>query len=607
MKRVVIAFSILALFFAFWACVPEENNSGSSGNGKDNLAPVVTAEANHISAISAVLAGKTNLGAKVASDFRVGFQYSPSELLSYKVTSVEAIDVDANHNYTTAITGLEPDTKYYFRSFVHQNGQDTYGETKEFTTKRIESLLETKGVSSVDANGAILNAKLDLTDVKYSDIEYGFYWDTFDSYQDYFLKGGDIADHAYTAALTSLSGKTEYWYRAFVKLDGHSFYGEVNTFTTAGIPVESVSLDKTEYTFNTIGNTLQLKATVLPANATDTELVWSSDNEEVATVTSYGLITANGNGQAIISVTTKDKSKTATCTISVAQWVKSIWLEKTTLALIVGDEAQIIVRLVHPNNANDKSYSWSSSDSGIATVDSSGKVTAKSEGNTTIKVTANDGSGVFAVCSVIVYNRIVVPQAIDMGTVVDGKNVKWASFNIGASSPEECGIYYAWGETEPKLDYSWSTYTFGSSNRLSKYNTKSSYGTFDNKRILEPEDDVAHVKLGAGWRIPTDAEWTELREKCTWTCIDNYKGTGVNGALVTADNGNSIFLPSTGYRYNTYINPASIYGYYWSSSLNIDLPDHAWSAQFFTYLSDAYSDRERIERYHGYAVRPVSE
>ncbi len=286
-----------------------------------------------------------------------------------------------------------------------------------------------------------------------------------------------------------------------------------------------------------------------------------------------------------------------------AQRVTCISLDKTSLSLVIGAEATLSVTSVQPDNANDKTYSWSSSDSAIASVDNSGKVTAKAKGKVTIKATANDGSGVFASCSVEVC-RIDVPQAVDMGTVVYGKNIKWASFNIGASSPEEYGLHYAWGETEPKSNYSWSTYKWcnGSYNTLTKYNTNSSYGNVDNKTVLDAADDVASVKLGGKWRIPTDAEWTELREQCAWTWTTNYNGTGVKGRIVTAPNGKSIFLPAAGGRGGTGLFGAGFEGYYWSSSYT-DSPYDAWSV----YFASGVVGRDFGYRCGGISVRPVSE
>ena len=188
---------------------------------------------------------------------------------------------------------------------------------------------------------------------------------------------------------------------------------------------------------------------------------------------------------------------------------------------------------------------------------------------------------------------------------------KWATCNVGATSPEELGNYYAWGETAPKDDYRWHTYKWATATynddrwnleTLTKYNTRSSYGTVDNKTVLEPEDDVAAVNWGGQWRMPTDAEWTELRENCEWTWTRNYNGTGVAGRIVTSKiNGNSIFLPAAGSRYYDVLDNAGYGGYYWSSSLNTGIPYFAWNVLFLSGLVSRGNNR----RYYGRSVRPV--
>ena len=208
--------------------------------------------------------------------------------------------------------------------------------------------------------------------------------------------------------------------------------------------------------------------------------------------------------------------------------------------------------------------------------------------------------------------------AVDLGIVMtreDGTtyNLYWAKSNLSESglcpNPEDYGDYYAWGETETKMEYTWINYQFRTSGdsystvKFSKYNTSNDYGPVDDKTVLEAEDDAAHVKLGGKWRMPTDEEWTELRTKCAWTWKTNYNGTGINGRLVTAPNGNSIFLPAAGCRYDTSLGGAGIIGDYWSSSLYTGYPNYAWYVYFY---SDDVS-RFDINRYYGQSVRPVTE
>lgn len=589
---------------------------------KANMALSVTVDANHVSAISAVLAGKANLGSTVASDLKVGFQYSKSSgILPSNSTTVEATDADASYNYTAAITSLEPATTYYFRSFVRQNGQDTYGETKEFATKDVASLIETRDASGVEAAKATLNAKLDLTDVQYKTLAYGFLWGTSESALNTDVKCTEIKDSAISTPLTSLSHKTQYWYKAYVTLDSQTFYGEVKTFTTDVVPVESVSLDKTEYTFNTIGNTLTLTATVLPADATDKSVSWSSDKEDVATVDANGRVTAKGNGKATITVTANDgNGAQASCDVEVKQYVTSITLSKTSLSLMVGNEETISVTSILPENANDKSYTWSSTDKTVADIDQNGKITVKAEGKTKIKAMANDGSGIFASCEV---------RGCPIGSIDLGLSVLWATCNLNVnsfvSSSEMYGDYYAWGETSPyyssqdplmwedgKTGYDWASYSLcsGTSSTLTRYNNKTSFGTIDNKKEFKDynyEDDAARKVLGGKWRIPTDEEWTELRNNCTWIWTDNYNGTGVAGRIVTSKkNGfkdKSIFLPCAGNRDGTNLIGAGLFALYWSSSLDTGEPACAWYVSFNSYSVT----RHYTGRCFGLSVRPVSE
>ena len=181
--------------------------------------------------------------------------------------------------------------------------------------------------------------------------------------------------------------------------------------------------------------------------------------------------------------------------------------------------------------------------------------------------------------------------------------VKWATCNVGASSPEEYGGYYAWGETEEKENYDWDTYKHcdKSFSKLNKYNTNSSYGTKpDNKTKLEAEDDVACVKWGGSWRMPTKTEINELIDNCSWTLVTK---NGVKGYVVASNaNGNSIFLPAAGYCWSKLLYFRSSNGYYWSASL---CEDNAYDADVLYILSGS-----RIlgnGRCNGFSVRPVTE
>ena len=157
-----------------------------------------------------------------------------------------------------------------------------------------------------------------------------------------------------------------------------------------------------------------------------------------------------------------------------------------------------------------------------------------------------------------------------------GLSVKWAPYNVGATSETDYGYYFAWGEVTQKTDYSWSTYKWceGTKTTLTKYNTKTEYGTVDNKTVLEAADDAASANMGGTWRMPTREEFQELIDNTTHAWVTNYKGSGVNGYTFTG-NGNTIFLPAAGYRMGTDFSGRGTYCNYWLSSLNENEPDQS--------------------------------
>lgn len=215
--------------------------------------------------------------------------------------------------------------------------------------------------------------------------------------------------------------------------------------------------------------------------------------------------------------------------------------------------------------------------------------------------------------SIVTYNDegedIIQTEMVQGHECVDlGLSVKWATCNVGANSPEESGDYYAWGETEIKNDYSWKTYKWceGTKNSMTKYCLWSINGKVDNKKLLDASDDVAYVKWGNEWRMPTLNEIVELCNECTWTWTIRHD---VYGYEVTGSNGNSIFLPAAGKRSGTSYadcgNLTSV-GTYWSSDLWNGTCCYAHC--IFFYHNDRADDKDESQyRYFGFPVRPVTE
>ena len=181
----------------------------------------------------------------------------------------------------------------------------------------------------------------------------------------------------------------------------------------------------------------------------------------------------------------------------------------------------------------------------------------------------------------------------------------WADRNVGASSSEDYGDYFSWGETTTKSDYSWSTYKYynnGGDEKLTKYCSESACGNngyTDTLTTLERSDDAAIANWGSDWRTPTPQQFQELKDYCTWTWATR---NGKNGYEVKGKNGNSIFLPAAGYRDGTSLYRVGSCGSYWSSALVADSPDNGCSLNFHS--GRVNPDRWSC-RWYGFSVRPV--
>jgi len=188
--------------------------------------------------------------------------------------------------------------------------------------------------------------------------------------------------------------------------------------TVSAVPVTGVVLDTTALEL-VVGDTHTLKATVLPPNATNKSVTWGSSDPTVATV-SDGLVTAIAAGDAAITVFTADSIFNATCNVTVSaitDSVTAIRLDTTTLELVIGDTHQLQAT-VEPDNATNKNLTWSSDNESIATVSQDGLITAVGEGGpVTITATAADGSGIFAICTVTVSPILVTDISFDKDAV----------------------------------------------------------------------------------------------------------------------------------------------------------------------------------------------
>lgn len=205
-------------------------------------------------------------------------------------------------------------------------------------------------------------------------------------------------------------------------------------------------------------------------------------------------------------------------------------------------------------------------------------------------------------------NTPASPEFVDLGLP---SGTLWATFNVGATTPSEAGYYFAWGETQQKSSYIWLNYKYcanGDSTKLTKYCYDAEYGNngfVDNKKVLEPLDDVATAQWGNDWCTPTYEQWKELMQCDQEVTLQN----GVTGTLFKGTNGKSIFMPRAGMYNHEGLVVSGTHGYYWSSTisepsfipLNGEDPAHALGCYQWTIICSMGD----VERCNGLPVRPV--
>lgn len=346
------------------------------------------------------------------------------------------------------------------------------------------------------------------------------------------------------------------------------------------VAVTSVELDKTEITLDA-EETYNLKATIKPDDATDKTVVWESSKTSVATVDSNGKVKGIDNGVASVTATCGGKS--ASCKVNVVVRVKSVTLTPSSATLIVNETPLMLKLTIVPDNAANKTIQWYSSNTNVVKV-KDGEVSALTYGNAIIKAVCD---GKEAECNI----TAEMCKAVDLGLTV-----KWADRNIGASSSESFGNYFAWGEIIPKTAFSWDNYKWGTNVNITKYNSA------DNLMILEPSDDAASVNFGGNWRMPTEEDFMELCYNCTkiWTTVNNVKGFLFTSKI----NGNSIFFPAGGLYTESGLQNTGVQGFYWSSSWD---KTFASGALHFEFSARGFSNPcNGSRRFNGYSIRAVT-
>lgn len=191
------------------------------------------------------------------------------------------------------------------------------------------------------------------------------------------------------------------------------------------------------------------------------------------------------------------------------------------------------------------------------------------------------------------------PRAVNLGLP---SGTLWASMNVGATSAEDFGSYFAWGETTVSSYYGWNSYKWSGNTQTSmtKYCTSATYGTVDGKTQLDLDDDAAHAAWGGDWHTPTIGDIEELINNTTneWVTINGATGC----RFKSKTNGNSIFLPAAGYYIGSSLGNVGLMGCYWSSTLQ---ENEQYAAKILYVASGTAASDYNFYRYVGQPVRPV--
>ena len=398
-------------------------------------------------------------------------------------------------------------------------------------------------------------------------------------------------------------------------------------------PVTSITLSDTSLNLQ-LNNAKQLTATVLPEDADNKEVKWTSSDEAVASLPTPGLVLAVGYGTCTITCSATDGSGVkATCEVTVPRLVTGINVSPATLTL-EPEQTQTLTATVQPSDATNKAVTWSCDNTAVATVSQSGIVTAVAEGECTITATAKDGSGVKGTCKVT-----VEAKGINGHAYVEIGGLKWATMNVGATtiagSYETCsGDYFAWGEIETRYMTMTRTEansaTFTWKNRYGSGYSNSNYPAYMDT-TLDAAHDAATTLMGEGWRTPTKADFDALAKACSGSSANSQKlislinvitsggiywltagqtyepeYTGVAGLLFVDkdDISKRVFFPACGRMQDTNLNNVGTKGHYWSSTLHTS---NTSSAYYLGFNSSEVSPSGNLWLYYGFPVRPVSD
>ena len=610
----------------------------------DIIATTETMDASAIGQSKATISGQLTVGNSETLEKSVWFLYGSKNDLEFLKGSGEKLSASINSNgsFSVSLSGLNLATTYYYVACSKVYDKEFYGEVKSFTTT--SPSVATIKAESVGLNYATVYGRIYSQQDNALSIDPWFLYGTVNDLESLKSSGTKItAGISYQYSwyllyynLTGLDYGTTYYYVACAKIGDTVFYGDVMSFTTSDLSVELTTLNATvsdpftatvsaKLVVNEMYNTEKPvwflwgssgDLETLKANGTKltAQKHWSENNVYYAYLTDldyntkYYYVACSEVYDRVFYGEVKSFSTPA---------IEAYTTDASDIKLTT---ARLNGKLSCGYRDNHGMSAW------FIYGDSNDLETLSSNGTKVDAVLQSNGTFAYVVKNLIdeqtiyyiayakvedeVFHGIVrsltTKKNTDYGNAVDmGLSVKWRDCNIGATYKADYGLYYAWGVTEPRgsSPYSYKWYD-SSSNQYLKYNSDESKGVVDNKSVLDPEDDVAYVKLGGKWRMPTKEEWKELWDNstCTWSSYN-----GVNGLLVTSKkNGNTLFFPATGwYGWDgPDLAREGEQGFFWSSSLFT--PSETYNGMVMTAYSSGLWYHE-ASRSSGCTVRPVLE
>lgn len=629
-------------------------------------AVVTTGEVTSVSEKSASISSSVSIKSKDKLACSMGILFSQTatnkEAIIASGTNKRSSNVGGS-NYSCSITGLKRGESYYYLAYGIIEGVLYYGEVKSFTTKDISMAVSTGDATDISESRATLNGSYSIVSEENLSTQFYFVWSNTPFSKENIPTNAKKERVSTNGSVLSLKisgldyGK-EYHFLAYAIVDGQTFYGEVRSFSTRSISATVVTGDCSNISEHkaTISGSFQLNT--IDRMDFNLFLYYDKNANTKENLISRGTKVSLPRSEGSLSKSIESLSHSTTyyyiITAEIKESIftgelKSFTTNEISGTIQTGGATEIkyhdaILNGKFSNKTIEKlrpTYGFYISST------ASTKSDLKNNGMHISVQTDEDGSFYYKIADLQAHQRyyylayMVIEDVCFLGSVMTfetkepptgsidlGLSVCWAPRNIGASDSKDCGEYYSWGETTPTPPgsktpiYSWCIPPEKNNQpgTITKYNTKSRYGSTDNKTVLDLNDDVAHVKMGGNWRIPTYDEWKELLDNCTWERVSvqdpsysygrNGKGTGFK--ITSKKNGytdRSIFLPSAGRL--SFGSSMAVYeiwyeGFYWSSSLYIDNPWDAWYIDFGK--GDPQVQMRYYERIYGcFPIRPVAD